>query len=159
VVDESGDPTDLSQLAVPLVGCVVATGDRFQPYRLLDAAGVAIPAADAYSPSCALRPATTQRAPENASRCYPPKRPLTSYVTAAPARGHQSVRTHNRRKKAPPDRHRHRHRSAASPTRGRSHAEGTTRLAVAAAIEHDDRVLLVATMDNDFQTIWQLPSD
>jgi len=40
-----------------------------------------------------------------------------------------------------------------------SHAEGTTRLAVAAAIEHDDRVLLVATMDNDFQTIWQLPSD
>jgi ADP-ribose pyrophosphatase YjhB (NUDIX family) len=40
-----------------------------------------------------------------------------------------------------------------------SHAEGTTRLAVAAAIEHDDRVLLIATQDNDFQPIWQLPSD
>lgn len=40
-----------------------------------------------------------------------------------------------------------------------SHAEGTTRLAVAAAIEHDDRVLLVARKDNDFQPIWQLPSD
>ena len=40
-----------------------------------------------------------------------------------------------------------------------SHAEGTTRLAVAAAIEHDDRVLLIATEDNDFQLIWQLPSD
>jgi ADP-ribose pyrophosphatase YjhB (NUDIX family) len=40
-----------------------------------------------------------------------------------------------------------------------SHAEGTTRLAVAAAIEHDDRVLLIATEDNDFQPIWQLPSD
>ena len=40
-----------------------------------------------------------------------------------------------------------------------SHAEGTTRLAVAAAIEHDERVLLVATQNNDFQSIWQLPSD
>lgn len=40
-----------------------------------------------------------------------------------------------------------------------SHAEGTTRLAVAAAIEHNDRVLLVATEDNDFEPIWQLPSD
>jgi len=40
-----------------------------------------------------------------------------------------------------------------------SHAEGTTSLAVAAAIEHDDRVLLIATQDNDFQPVWQLPSD
>ena len=48
---------------MPLVGCVVATGDPFQPYRLLDAAGVAIPAADAYfAELCACgRPATTQR--------------------------------------------------------------------------------------------------
>jgi ADP-ribose pyrophosphatase YjhB (NUDIX family) len=40
-----------------------------------------------------------------------------------------------------------------------SHAEGTTRLAVAAAIEHDERVLLIAAQDNDFQPVWQLPSD
>ena len=40
-----------------------------------------------------------------------------------------------------------------------SHAEGTTRLAVAAAIEHDERVLLIATQNNDFQPVWQLPSD
>jgi ADP-ribose pyrophosphatase YjhB (NUDIX family) len=40
-----------------------------------------------------------------------------------------------------------------------SHAEGTTNLAVAAAIEHDDRVLLIAADYNDFQPVWQLPSD
>lgn len=41
-----------------------------------------------------------------------------------------------------------------------SHAEGTTRLAVAAAIEHDERFLLIATHDDDdFQPVWQLPFD
>ena len=40
-----------------------------------------------------------------------------------------------------------------------SHAEGTTRLAVAAAIEHNDRTLLIAAVDDDFETIWQLPFD
>lgn len=40
-----------------------------------------------------------------------------------------------------------------------SHAEGTTRLVVAAAIEHHDRVLLVAQADEDFETAWQLPAD
>lgn len=40
-----------------------------------------------------------------------------------------------------------------------SHAEGTTRLAVAAAIEHEDRTLLIAAVDDDFETIWQLPAD
>ncbi len=40
-----------------------------------------------------------------------------------------------------------------------SHAEGTTCLAVAAAIEHHDRVLLVATTGDDFEQIWQLPGD
>lgn len=40
-----------------------------------------------------------------------------------------------------------------------SHAEGTTRLAVAAAIEHDERVLLIANHDDDCQLIWRLPSD
>jgi ADP-ribose pyrophosphatase YjhB (NUDIX family) len=39
-----------------------------------------------------------------------------------------------------------------------SHAEGTTRLAVAAAIEHDDRILLIAEADDDFQPVWQLPA-
>jgi len=40
-----------------------------------------------------------------------------------------------------------------------SHAEGTTRLAVAAAIEHNDRTLLIAAVDDDFETLWQLPFD
>lgn len=40
-----------------------------------------------------------------------------------------------------------------------SHAEGTTRLAVAAAIEHDDRTLLIATDADDFDPLWQLPAD
>jgi ADP-ribose pyrophosphatase YjhB (NUDIX family) len=40
-----------------------------------------------------------------------------------------------------------------------SHAEGTSCLAVAAAIEHDDRVLLVAELGDDFETVWQLPAD
>jgi len=40
-----------------------------------------------------------------------------------------------------------------------SHAEGTTCLAVAAAIEHDDRTLLISMIDDDFETVWQLPSD
>ena len=39
-----------------------------------------------------------------------------------------------------------------------SHAEGTTCLAVAAAIEHDERILLIATAD-DFEPVWQLPTD
>jgi ADP-ribose pyrophosphatase YjhB (NUDIX family) len=39
-----------------------------------------------------------------------------------------------------------------------SHAEGTTRLAVAAAIEHNDRILLIAEADDDFQPVWQLPA-
>lgn len=40
-----------------------------------------------------------------------------------------------------------------------SHAEGTTCLAVAAAIEDHDRTLLVSTIGDDFEAIWQLPSD
>jgi ADP-ribose pyrophosphatase YjhB (NUDIX family) len=40
-----------------------------------------------------------------------------------------------------------------------SHAEDITCLAVAAAIEHDDRLLLVASADDDFQPLWQLPAD
>ena len=61
--DERGDPTDLSRLVVPLVGSLEATSVPFQPYRLLDAAGAAVPAADAYFAELAAcgRPATTQR--------------------------------------------------------------------------------------------------
>ena len=40
-----------------------------------------------------------------------------------------------------------------------AHAEGTTRLAVAAAIDHDDHVLLIAAADDNFEPAWQLPSD
>lgn len=39
-----------------------------------------------------------------------------------------------------------------------SHAEGTTCLAVAVAVEHDDRVLLVAVPDHDFDYAWELPT-
>ena len=46
--DNTDDPADLSQLTVPQVGSLEATGDLFQPYRLLDAAGAPIPAANAY---------------------------------------------------------------------------------------------------------------
>ena len=54
---------DLSRLVVPLVGSLEATSDPFQPYRLLDAAGAAVPAAGAYFAEFAAcgRPATTQR--------------------------------------------------------------------------------------------------
>lgn len=41
---------------------------------------------------------------------------------------------------------------------GGSHAEGTTCLAVAVAVEHDDRVLLVAVPDHDFDYTWELPT-
>lgn len=48
MLDDSGDPIDLSLLAVPRVGSLVATEDLFRPYRLLDAAGASISAADAF---------------------------------------------------------------------------------------------------------------
>lgn len=61
--DERDDQTDLSQLALPQLGSLEPTGDHFQPYRLLDAAGVPISAVDAYFAELAAcgRPATTQR--------------------------------------------------------------------------------------------------
>jgi ADP-ribose pyrophosphatase YjhB (NUDIX family) len=40
-----------------------------------------------------------------------------------------------------------------------SHAEGTTRLAVAAAIEHNDHTLLLAVPGDDFDPTWELPAD
>jgi integrase len=41
-------PRDLSRLAVPLGGSLEATGDLFEPYRLVDADGVVVVAAAAY---------------------------------------------------------------------------------------------------------------
>ena len=38
-----------------------------------------------------------------------------------------------------------------------SHAEGITALAVEAAIEHDDRILLITEPGPDFDDTWQLP--
>jgi len=39
-----------------------------------------------------------------------------------------------------------------------SWAEGTFALGVAAAIEHDEQILLIGPLDHDFEPIWQLPS-
>ena len=40
-------PRDLSRLVVPLLGSLEATGDLFEPFRLLDAGGVVVvPAAE-----------------------------------------------------------------------------------------------------------------
>ena len=63
MLDKCDDPTDLSRLVVPVVGSLDATRDPFQPYRLLDAAGVPVAAVDAYFAelSACSRPATTQR--------------------------------------------------------------------------------------------------
>ncbi len=61
MLNEDDDPTDLSRLAVPQLGSLEATGDFFQPYRLLDAAGAPIPAGDAYFAelvACGRRAAT-----------------------------------------------------------------------------------------------------
>ena len=39
---------DLAALVVPQAGRLVATGDRYEPYRLVDADGVAVAAVTAY---------------------------------------------------------------------------------------------------------------
>jgi hypothetical protein len=39
---------DLAGLVVPLAGQLVATGDRWEPYRLVDADGAAVDSAGAY---------------------------------------------------------------------------------------------------------------
>src|SRR5215472_16199089 len=49
VMVEQEDPgRDLAGLVVPLTGRLVATGDRWEPCRLLDASGVSVGAARAY---------------------------------------------------------------------------------------------------------------
>ena len=48
MIDRGEPALDAAGLAVPLAGRLVATGDRWEPYRLLDSRGVAVEAARAY---------------------------------------------------------------------------------------------------------------
>ncbi len=48
MVDWGEPAVDAAGLVVPLAGRLVATGDRWEPYRLLDGGGVAVEAARAY---------------------------------------------------------------------------------------------------------------
>jgi len=48
MIDRGEPALDAAGLAVPLAGRLVATGDRWEPYRLLDGRGVAVEAARAY---------------------------------------------------------------------------------------------------------------
>jgi integrase len=45
VIEDDGPSRDLAALVVPRVGRLVATGDRYEPYRLIDPDGVAVDAA------------------------------------------------------------------------------------------------------------------
>lgn len=56
-------PWDLGSLVVPRVGSLVETGDPWEPYRLVDPAGLPVGAVAAYlhELQAAARPATTQR--------------------------------------------------------------------------------------------------
>src|SRR5258708_1658642 len=48
MVDRGEPAVDLAGLVVPLAGRLVATGDSWEPYRLLDGGGVLVEAARAY---------------------------------------------------------------------------------------------------------------
>jgi site-specific recombinase XerD len=48
MIDRGEPAVDVAGLMVPLAGRLVATGDRWEPYRLLDGGGVAVEAARAY---------------------------------------------------------------------------------------------------------------
>jgi len=63
MITEGDAPRDLSRLAVPLRGSLEATGDLFEPYRLVDADGVVIVPAAAYFRELAAcgRPSATHR--------------------------------------------------------------------------------------------------
>jgi integrase len=62
-VIENDEPRDLAALAVPQVGALVATGDPWEPFRLVDPAGMRVGPVSAYLKDlqAAGRPATTQR--------------------------------------------------------------------------------------------------
>jgi hypothetical protein len=63
VINDGDVPRDLSALEVPLLGALEATGDLFEPYRLVDGDGVVVEPARAFFAELAAcgRPATTQR--------------------------------------------------------------------------------------------------
>ena len=63
MITEGDTPRDLSGLAMPLGGSLEATGDLFEPYRLVDALGaVVVPAAVYFRELAGCgRPAATQR--------------------------------------------------------------------------------------------------
>jgi site-specific recombinase XerC len=63
MITEGDAPRDLSRLAVPLCGSVEATGDLFEPYRLVDADGAVLVPAAAYFRELAAcgRPSATHR--------------------------------------------------------------------------------------------------
>ena len=48
MIDRGEPAVDAAGLVVPLAGRLVATGDGWEPYRLLDSGGVAVEAARAY---------------------------------------------------------------------------------------------------------------
>jgi integrase len=48
MIEQEEPGGDLAGLVVPLAGRLVATGDRWEPYRLVDAGGVSVAAAGAY---------------------------------------------------------------------------------------------------------------
>lgn len=63
MITEGDAPRDLSRLAVPLRGSLEATGDLFEPYRLVDAFGVVVVPAAAYFRELTAcgRPSATHR--------------------------------------------------------------------------------------------------
>ncbi|HYR16780.1 MAG TPA: site-specific integrase, partial [Mycobacterium sp.] len=63
VIGDGEQPRDLAMLVVPGRGGLEATGDLFQPYRLVDADGAVVAAVAAYFAELTAcgRPATTQR--------------------------------------------------------------------------------------------------
>jgi integrase len=63
VINDGDVPRDLSVLEVPLSGSLEATGDLFEPYRLVDGDGVVVEPARAFFAELAAcgRPARTQR--------------------------------------------------------------------------------------------------
>ena len=63
MVTDGEAPRDLSRLVVPLLGSLEATGDLFEPFRLVDADGVVVVPAAAFFRELAAcgRPAATHR--------------------------------------------------------------------------------------------------
>ena len=63
MITDGDAPRDLSRLVMPLGGSLEATGDLFEPYRLVDGDGVVLVPAAAYFRELAAcgRPAATHR--------------------------------------------------------------------------------------------------